>query len=95
MKLPAASGRGIKNHNKQIGSRGILPGTLPFLSCSHYIIPMLDSCLEPGKIEVLKMLDLQTKSAMKLVRGQVSVQATHLASRITDMKHLYQHPDNI
>ncbi len=24
-------------------------------------------CLEPGKIEALKMLDLQTKSAMKLV----------------------------
>jgi hypothetical protein len=29
--------------------------------------PMRDSCLEPGKFEVLKMLDLQTKSAMKLV----------------------------
>jgi hypothetical protein len=26
-----------------------------------------DFCLEPGKIAVLKMLDLQTKSAMKLV----------------------------
>ena len=38
---------------------------------------MLDSCLEPGKIEVLKMLDLETKSAMKLVWGQVSVQATN------------------
>jgi hypothetical protein len=25
---------------------------------------MLDSCLEPGKIEALKMLDLQTKSAI-------------------------------
>jgi hypothetical protein len=25
---------------------------------------MLDSYLEPGKIEVLKMLDLQTKSAI-------------------------------
>ncbi len=30
MKLPAAIGRGIKNHNKQIGSRGVLPGTLIF-----------------------------------------------------------------
>ncbi len=26
-----------------------------------------DVCLEPGKIDALKMLDLQTKSAMKLV----------------------------
>jgi hypothetical protein len=25
---------------------------------------MLDSCLEPGKIKALKMLDLQTKSAI-------------------------------
>jgi len=28
---------------------------------------MLDYCLEPGKIEGPIMLDLQTKSAMKLV----------------------------
>jgi hypothetical protein len=28
---------------------------------------MRDSCLEPGEIEALKMLDLQKKSAMKLV----------------------------
>jgi hypothetical protein len=27
---------------------------------------MLDSCLEPKKIETLKMLDLQTKSAINL-----------------------------
>jgi len=26
-----------------------------------------DCCLEPGKIDALKMLDSQTKSAMKLV----------------------------
>ena len=25
---------------------------------------MLDGCLEPGKIDALKMLDLQTKSAI-------------------------------
>jgi hypothetical protein len=25
---------------------------------------MIDYCLEPGKIEVLKMLDLETKSAI-------------------------------
>jgi hypothetical protein len=27
-------------------------------------MPMLDCCLEPGIIEALKMLDLQTKSAI-------------------------------
>jgi len=43
---------------------------------------MLDSCLEPGKIEALKMLDLQTKSSMKLVLGLVSVQATNLQSEV-------------
>ncbi len=32
--------------------------------CVCHITPMLASCLEPGKIEVLKMLDLQTKSAI-------------------------------
>ncbi len=31
------------------------------------IRPMRDYCLELSKIKVLKMLDLQTKSAMKLV----------------------------
>jgi len=35
--------------------------------CLSYIVPMLDFCHEPGKIDALKMLDLQTKSAMKLV----------------------------
>ena len=48
---------------------------------------LTDFCLEPGKIDSLKMLDLQTKSTMKLVRGQVSVQATNRASQITDTKH--------
>jgi hypothetical protein len=32
---------------------------------------MLDSCLEPGKIEALKMLDLQTKSAIDSDKLQV------------------------
>jgi hypothetical protein len=32
---------------------------------------MLDSCLEPGKIKVLKMLDLQTKSAIDSDKLQV------------------------
>jgi hypothetical protein len=32
---------------------------------------MLDCCLEPGKIEALKMLDLQTKSAKKSDKLQV------------------------
>jgi hypothetical protein len=34
-------------------------------------MPMLDSCLELSKIEVLKMLDLQTKSAINLDMLQV------------------------
>jgi hypothetical protein len=32
---------------------------------------MLDSCLEPGKIETLKMLDLQTKSTINQNKLQV------------------------
>ena len=32
---------------------------------------MLDSCLEPGKIDVLKMIDLQTKSAIDSDNSQV------------------------
>jgi hypothetical protein len=32
---------------------------------------MLDSCLEPGKIDALKMLDLQTKSAIDSYNLQV------------------------
>ncbi len=41
---------------------------------------MRDSCLELSKIEVLKMLDLQTKSAIDLVNLRVSLQATNQAS---------------
>jgi len=37
-----------------------------------------DFCLEPGKIAVLKMLDLQTKSAINLDKLQVQHQATNL-----------------
>ncbi len=44
-----------------------------------YIFSMLDICLELSKFEALKMLDLQTKSAMKLVCGRVSIQATSQA----------------
>ena len=54
---------------------------------------MLAFGLEPGKIAVLKMLDLQTKSAKNSDKLQVQHQATNRASRITDMKHLSQHPD--
>jgi hypothetical protein len=32
---------------------------------------VIDSCLEPGKIEALKMLDLQTKSAIESNNLQV------------------------
>jgi hypothetical protein len=49
---------------------------------------MLDSCLEPGKIETLKMLDLQTESAINSDILKVQHQATNQASQITDTKHL-------
>jgi len=39
---------------------------------------MRDSCLEPGKIEVQKMLDLQTKSAI----NSNNLQVQHFASNI-------------
>jgi hypothetical protein len=39
---------------------------------------MFDSCLEPGKIVVLKMLDLQTKSTINSDNLQVQHQATNL-----------------
>jgi hypothetical protein len=39
-----------------------------------------DFCLEPGKIAVLKMLDLQNKSAINLDKLQVQHQATNRAS---------------
>ncbi len=41
-------------------------------------MPMLDSCLEPGKIDSLKMLDLQTKSAINSNILQVQHQASNL-----------------
>jgi hypothetical protein len=41
------------------------------------------------------MLDLQTKSVIDSDKLQVQHQATSRASRITDTKHLSQHPDNI
>jgi len=31
------------------------------------VVKKLNFCLEPGKIDVLKMLDLQTKSTIELV----------------------------
>ena len=42
-------------------------------------LPILDTCLKPGKIEALKMLDLQTKSAIKSLWRRVMLQATNLA----------------
>ncbi len=38
---------------------------------------MRDCCLEPGKIEALKMLDLQTKSAINSNKLKVQHQATN------------------
>jgi hypothetical protein len=38
------------------------------ISCgSSLIASVIDFCLKPGKIEALKMLDLQTKSAIKSI----------------------------
>jgi hypothetical protein len=56
---------------------------------------MHDVCLEPGKIEAIKMLNLQTKSAIISYILQVQHQAASRASRITYTKHLSQYPDNI
>ena len=56
---------------------------------------MQDVCLEPGKIEALKMLDLQTKSTIDSDNLPVKHQARSEASRITYTKHFSQHPDNI
>jgi hypothetical protein len=52
---------------------------------------MLDCCLEPGKYEGLKMLDLQTKSAINLDNLQVQHQATSQASQITDTLTIYRY----
>jgi len=62
---------------------------------SYKSVPNVYICLEPGNIEALKMLDLQTKSAINSDNMQVQHQARSRASRITDMKHLSQHSDNI
>jgi len=56
---------------------------------------MLDSCLEHSKIDALKMLDSQTKSAIDSNNLQVQHQATSRASLITNTKHYSQYPDNI
>ena len=55
---------------------------------------LTDFCLEVSKIKVLKMLDLEKKSAIDSDNIQVQHQATNQASRITYTKHLSQHPDN-
>jgi hypothetical protein len=39
---------------------------------------MLDCCLEPGKIEALIMLDLQTKSTINSICFRVQLQARNL-----------------
>ncbi len=42
------------------------------ISCGFLDQPKCDdSCLKPGKIKVLKMLDLRTKSAINLANLQV------------------------
>jgi hypothetical protein len=56
---------------------------------------MRDFCLEPGKIEAPKCVDLVSKSAINSDKLRVQLQASSQASHITDTKHLSQHPDNI
>ncbi len=46
--------------------------------------PLSTDYLKPGKIEALKMLDLQTKSAIKPILSWVMIQATNQA-----FKHIY------
>jgi hypothetical protein len=48
---------------------------------SSIVQQMLDCCLELSKFEVLKMLDLQTKSAIDSDNLQVLIKATSQASR--------------
>ena len=54
---------------------------------------MLDSCLEPGKFEALKMRDLQTKSTIDSDNIQVQHQATNQQLNIGfggDEKKIYR-----
>ena len=50
---------------------------------------MRDYCLEPGKIETLKMLDLQTKSAINSDKLQVQHQATNHAFALRILRYIY------
>jgi hypothetical protein len=58
-------------NQKSQNNEGRVRLALPFLSWRDYIDTMLDSCLKPGKIEILKMLDSQTKSAIDSDKLQV------------------------
>jgi len=62
--------------NKSVNWQSQKNGSAFFISFSRIwlllnIVPMLGSCLEPGKIGALKMLDLQTKSAINSNNLQV------------------------
>jgi hypothetical protein len=50
---------------------------------------MRDYCLELSKIKVLKMLDLQTKSAIDSNNLQVQHQATHRAFTPSILRSIY------
>jgi hypothetical protein len=56
----------FKGSFENLISKGGVSKALPFLSWRHYIDTMRDYCLELSKIEILKMLDLQKKTAIKL-----------------------------
>ena len=71
--------------DKQVGFKPnkIFERDLCYAAASHKplkigVQQMLDSCLEPGKIDAIKMLDLQTKSTIDSDNSQVSLQATYL-----------------
>ncbi len=49
-----------------------------------------NNCLEPGKIEALKMRDLQTKSAINSTDPLVLLQATNLAFSGIESSHNIQ-----
>jgi len=53
---------------------------------------MLDCCLEPGNIDALKMLDLETKSAIDSTDPLVLLQATHRNFKIgRGLNQIIQH----
>jgi hypothetical protein len=72
-----------------------LPHQLAYGSAIDGSSQMLTFCLGPGKNNAQNICDLDSKYAIDYWWNWVNVQASNRASRITDTKHLSQHPDNI